>query len=572
MNKPDTSFIGRIVEGRVLVCAVVLALYLGCAMVFGRQLDADSGVVWNLATLGWVLVVSIFVLPFALFGFSYISNQGRKTNGRLAAKNKPVNQLSTKTSVVSDEIGLKYRLIALIALAIPQVVVFLTVLPGVYEYDSAFHILQFTDAATPITSQYSVIYTVFVGACVELGRYFGSVFAGLALAMFGQAAISIAIIYYVIIDLWKLTKSRVVFYVSLCVCALHPFTVLMRVSACQDVLFGAFFMLTAMQLLRLGYFVSEKKGLLPKDLVLLAAASVAMMLMRNNGSYALIVMIAFSLPFIIIRKAWKVIVGLAVSLACFWVISGPIYTLCGVQSSSATLREMSSIPSQQLARALVEHPDRFTSEELDIYMHAYDVEMYGFAADDVSWYWSQSEISDLAKARINQEYVKGHLLDYASLYFGVGSKCIGSYINAFLMNTLGYWYPCKSYPDARMYHPLIQYEDAQSVPNDDLKDNPRQSLFPALNSLLSAAILGGSWSRIPVLSLLFKPGFYMAIFIFLAMTSFILRRSDQVLVLGFCAGLIVTLILSPVCLFRYFYPLLLTIPLLFSGAVPVNKL
>ncbi len=451
----------------------------------------------------------------------------------------------------------------ILVLAIPQLIAFALVFPGIVGYDSGYHILQFIDDSTPITSRYSVVYTLLLGGCYRFGQILGSAIFGFALAMAIQVFVSVVALYAAIAYVVRFTRSKAMFWLALCISALHPFSVLLRVSACQDVLFGAFFVLASMELLKLG--TAFHKGQTPKlaDLTSLAVFSLLMMLMRNNGSYAIIVMLVLSIPFLIRYKAWKIAASLLIALVCFYAVQGPVYSACGVQKSSVTLREMSSIPSQQLTRALAEHPEGFTSEELATYINSYDSGEFGYEANDASWYWSQSELSDVAKSRMDQDYVKNNLGEYLGLYTSMGLKCPDSYTNAFLMNTLGYWYPLKSYPDSRMYHPLIEGGNTCVNLYKYLRDFAEAG-NSATHQLISDAMSKAYWSDTPILSLVLKPGFYLLLFVASALAAFVARRYEYLPIITLCAGLVVTLLLSPVCLFRYVYPLVLATPLLLS--------
>ncbi len=568
-----SRFISNLGGWRAIICAVLLGMYVAFAIVFGGQLEESLEIQFDPAA--YAKIAAVFLLAF------FVSLAIFRAVALKSAKSEPLNAAPadfddsvfdfTKFQATQNFSSTRaVKLTTFGVLMVPQLIIYLLVFPGIFGYDGDYQIFQFVSDAYPVTTQYSVFCTVLWGVCYQVGQYFGSAVAGYAVAMALQAFASIVAVYFVVIYLTDLTHSKVVFCCSLCLLALHPFAVLLRVSSCQDVLFGAFFMLSAMELLKLGKIVVRGEELAIKRLVPLAVFSVLMMLMRNNGSYVFLVMVVLSLPLIFKRRAWRVLLAFVATLLCFWLATSA-YSLLGVQSSQVTLRELSSVPSQQLARALDEHPECFTQEQREAYIRAYAVPMYGYEASDASWYWSQCEISDWAKARLDQGYVKANLGEYLWLYTSVGLKCKRAYLNAFLLNTLGYWYPLKDYPDWHMYHPLIEYSEKESPFKESLEDLSKRSVFGEVDGWLESYMDSGDWSRIPVLSIALKPGFLFLMFALCLLASIVAKRSDRVFLLGLCAGLIVSLLLSPVCLFRYCYPLLMATPLLFS-VFAVNEL
>lgn len=538
---------------RVIAFTVALSLYISSALVFGHQLDSYSAITWDFSTIGKILLIAIiaFVLFIIFFAFLHERQLNDANHDYVSESKKDRDDSGPNT---------KLKILTVVTLAIPQIVMLLTVYPGVYGYDGAYSLLQFLCEDYSITSQYSVLFTVMMGACAIMAN---DATTGIAFAMIFQSAISIAVLYRLVLYTLERTRSKLYYALALLFSALFPFALLLRVSTSQDVLFGAFFLLTAIELARIGLAVTARQKLTIKQLLPLVASSTLMMLARNNGSYAFLAMIVFCIPFIVRKKAWQVLISLIASLALYSFISGPIYSIVGIQPSSVTIREMSSIPSQQLARALEEHPNRISEQALITYESSYNSGVRGYSALDTSWYWSQSEISDVAKDRLNQDFVKSNWEACLATYIDIGIKCPDSYTSAFLLNSLGFWYPFKTYPDNRMYHPYIEYSDTQNAWNGDLDDVYRQSLFPNINEKLRSNMANESWSNIPIASLLLKSGTYLFLFFLCLSSTFILRRFDMTFIFAFCAGFIITLFLSPVCLFRYVYPLLISMPLLF---------
>ena len=90
----------------------------------------------------------------------------------------------------------------------------------------------------------------------------------------------------------------------------------------------------------------------------------------------------------------------------------------------------------------------------------------------------------------------------------------------------------------------------------------RYSLFPQYESALRRVIVDTEWENLPLISSFFVPGSYFVVLVFAVAVSFFKKNYKQLLILGFWAGLWCTLLISPVALIRYAYPVIVCLPLL----------
>ena len=151
------------------------------------------------------------------------------------------------------------------------------------------------------------------------------------------------------------------------------------------------------------------------------------------------------------------------------------------------------------------------------------------------------------------------------MWASIGVKDPENYVEAFLLNSLGFWYPNKNYNDDRMYHPYIEIEML-----DAAKWNPRyvqikrESKFPIYEKILNITIGKNVWKRIPVISTIFTTGTYFIIFIFLFLLTILRRNFKYMLPISIILGLYATLFLSPVAVFRYCFPIIMASPLMIN--------
>ena len=293
------------------------------------------------------------------------------------------------------------------------------------------------------------------------------------------------------------------------------------------------------------------------------------MAMRNNGLYVVIIVSVIS--FIVLRRYWRrLMILFLLPLVVFFVYTGPFFDIVGVGKSNDALKEMSSIPVQQITRAFWAHPEKFSDgdrEELSKFFEE--------SESMVEFYPAQPGISDDRKRRLKVDYLKDHLFDFAGFYFKTGAKSLGDYIEAAMFTNMGYYYPSKKYNDSRNYHPLIETEASIS---DDTQKNVMQNLGTSSKPILKTynnflISFAGSlknrdeaimWQYVDIIKVVLGPGTYFVLTAFAIALAVVKKNKKIVLPIGLIVGLYITLLLSPVVLFRYVFPIVLCAPLLLA--------
>ena len=139
-----------------------------------------------------------------------------------------------------------------------------------------------------------------------------------------------------------------------------------------------------------------------------------------------------------------------------------------------------------------------------------------------------------------------------------------SYTNAFLINTQGFWYPNKTYPDERIFHPYIEYKiSTPSIFSSDFIEIKRNSKIPVLEKYFSKVLNENEWQKIPIISSICSMGSYFVFGIFLILLALYKKKYKHLIVLSIYIGIYITLLLSPVALYRYVYSVAISIPFLF---------
>ena len=164
------------------------------------------------------------------------------------------------------------------------------------------------------------------------------------------------------------------------------------------------------------------------------------------------------------------------------------------------------------------------------------------------------------------------MLKYISLWASVGIKDPQNYIEAHMLNTLGFWYPNKIYYDSRMYHPYIEFSmlDAKKW-NSNYIEIKRDSKIPKYKEILEIIVEKNAWQNIPIFSLLFSAGFYFILVIFLLSLILLYKNYEYLAPMSVILSLYFTLFLAPVALYRYVFPIVTILPVIISLILCQNK-
>lgn len=512
---------------RLLCFTAGSALILSATYVVGSQLDITHTINWSGDTVLKIVMLSVACMPLT----NYILRTSFKTQ---------INQ------------RLKIKKLMLVIIA-AQLVFWLLSFPGVYGYDAGYQLLQLSDETVPITQTYSVIHSVWMHLTItKLGiGLLNSPELGLAIYVISQIFIT-ALIAYISLNMAirylpnTIIKLMALFFIL-------PFSLIMYISTSQDAIFSIFafllFFLLTLWSLKPNLFDQQENQLL------LCVAALVMCLFRNNGVYIIIFLL---LSILVLKKARdkKLIYGLfgALIIYLFFQIFLAVYAI----TDPGADRNKMSIPSQQLARCVVTNSGQLSDELINRYY-------YYYPKINLNIYKLNQQIADYQKDRFSSEHFQKNKLSFLKYYARMFAKCPKSYTEAFLFNTIGYWYLDKKYPDPQMYHPLIEYQYRnlkQLGANNKYLDIKRQSLLPGVEKDIAQNITQATWQENPFLGILYRVSIPFTLF-WMAWIKIMYRKKYQFLLpMLFLTGYYGTYFLAMVVLFRYQFAAWLSVPLL----------
>ena len=151
---------------------------------------------------------------------------------------------------------------------------------------------------------------------------------------------------------------------------------------------------------------------------------------------------------------------------------------------------------------------------------------------------------------------------FIKLWGKVGLRYPIEYIDAFLLNTQGYWW-LDDTTHAKMYGEGL--DERQGYLLTDTKQGfgiQHQSLLKPLETLYEKLFSANEYQRIPILSLLFAPSLYIWLLLFAFIYGYGENARQTVVVSGLMLCYVLTLLLGPCVLIRYVYPVIVSLPLM----------
>lgn len=441
---------------------------------------------------------------------------------------------------------------------------YLALFPGVYgtTADAPYWYYEFSRSDVPISSQWSPLYCGMYYGLMKLGELvFGSKDAGFAVFSFVQMSFVLVTVWHVLSFFNRWFRGTVLVCTA-AFFALLPTHMILSLTSAQDPVFAGCFAMCVLQLLELAQ-APEVFWMKKKNYIKLALWLILFCLIRNNGMYAIFVMIFFAAVFLRkYRRQIFLLTGTVIVVVQLY--QGPGYHLMGVQKGTA-LREMLSLPLQQMAYVYNYENEHLSKQQIN--------KMLRYMPDD-AWRTYMPCIADQIKNRVDTETIREDMVGFIKLYVDIFLTEPGGCLKGVAAQTFGLWYPNKKWPDARIWHPYIGYQcsDTYGIELAGFSVS-RSSLFPAYDELLSTLYgkgedhsgYGGNlsmeFSNIPVLGVLSKAGIYFWMTLYLFFYAVYRRWREPFLILGLGVGIFITVLLSPVIMYRYCAPMIFAAPL-----------
>lgn len=420
---------------------------------------------------------------------------------------------------------------------------FFSIFPGAFSYDAYDEWLQVKTGM--ITAHHPVAHVLLLGGLVEgLHNLTGNYNVGIAIYTLMQMGVLAMTLSYSVCFLKEMKLSKAVQLGSLGFYGISPVFGLFSINATKDVLFTAaellFFIFIVRMLIKTDEFFKRKSWC-----VGFVISTIGTMILRNNGFYVALILLVI-LGCVCRRHLKKYLILIALILIPYMIYTGPIYRTLDVEKGG--VQEMLSVPIQQIARVYNYNIESIKEEDKEL--------LYEYLTEE-SLMAYKSTVSDPVKTFFNKDYFKENKLDFFKLWCRLLIDNPSTYVNAFLTNTVDFWYPhaiVDGYKDAYGRSSYFDYRVAE--PGEE------KVYLPKLHEFYESISWDKEMQNKPFMFLVLSPGWYfvcaLVIFgYFIAEKKYELVTASLVFILTF-----LTVLLGPVALVRYVLIFFMGMPLL----------
>ena len=508
------------------ICYAILpGCLIGLYTTVGYVVKHEKGFKFSIGWLG----VSVLACVIAVLLVAAVYALWDRINSRSVAVEDKIylpNRLFKKSWV--------YFLVMVAVLLVLWLPALLALYPGVYAYDASWQYDLYMQGR--VTEHHPVIHTYLVGWIIDtVYRHTG---------MFNKAVLAYTLVQEFIMALgcgfifyeFHRRKSRTWMHVlALVTFCLYPPFVLFVFSSTKDSLFAI--AVADFVLLLLGAF-EDAEGFWSKrtNRVLFVVFLLEVTILRNNSVYAIVL----TLPFLAVAL-WKArevrakaLRTLAIAVAFFLIYKYPITNAVTVEGVSKA--EMLSVPCQQIMRVYTYHGDEIPADDKAAVEELFECDSWKRMYNP---YIADATKGSLTKAATEEDFGK-----FKALWWRLFKQYPGEYIDSFLENTYGFWYPWPTYVlyslGGEGYTPITVMQPGE--PNTKL---PGLLEFYKLFEN-SSVVMGNN-----LISWLFAPATFL--YIAIAVSFYMLKSKKRVVAIPFLyLGLLwLTYLLGPVAMVRY---------------------
>jgi hypothetical protein len=532
----------------------------------GNILQKDGNILWEkslwIVPLSLVLgiVTSEIICAFGFMWFEKLVSHKRKEKS-FSYKYKAIRELISH--YIPDKAWVRFSL-CLLLIFLAWLPVYLAYYPAICSYDFTIQLGQIVSGA--YNDHHPLLHTLLIKGFMELGTtIFRDTGRGLALFALIQMLSLAAVLSG---GIRMLATAGVKWYwrlILLLYSMFFPVNWYMSITLAKDTVFTIFtgcFFLCYYALLQ-----HHREGLKPGgwDIGYLAAV-LGMVLFRNNGRYALLVLLVVQfLTFIGGRKSRK-FYGRMFCVTLLGILLGNgglrlLFQETGAIQGDA--REMISVPIQQVSRVMVYHEDEVSEQDRAL-------------VDDFILYEAyrnyRPEISDPVKGNTVSWVVRYLTKDFLDTYLRLFREFPGDYLNAVLALDAGYlWMGDVSHaainqkftPDRGMGYIQTRWLSETLQEAGINRDSKWSWLLQRLETFADT----NAYLTNPLLRYLVAPGIYLWGYLLVAGIWLIRRRFRLLLPMAFVLGYYITLLLGPAVQLRYLYPLMICLPFLLATLI-----
>lgn len=510
--------------------AGILSFAFTAAMLFGARLEA----VGNVDFKDWKLWLSLPVLTCL---FTILVRKSWNFLGNMEERRERLAQYIKMPKTLEKPVK-NADILTFFFLLLCWLPVLLAVYPGFFVYDAQDEYLQV--ASRNFTTHHPLVHVLMLGGIIcAVHKVTDSYNLGIACYMLVQMCIVAGGFTCLLAWLRKKKIGKTLRILSLLYFAFFPVIVMFTLCSAKDTIFTVALLLLLLCMLEMGiaeesFFDSRVK------MAFFVLSALTMLLFRKNGIYAFAVLIPVLLFY---HKKYMKKMGflLAVVLASYFLVNGGLKTVLHAQDTEN--QEILTVPIQQLARTYKFNKEIFTEDEI--------AALHEILPEEALALYNP-KLSDPVKCRFQNEAYAADKWKYAGLWLKIGLKKPLSYINAWLANSYGFWYPdtvIDVYSGNTVF--TFTYGDSCYFGYEVELPGVRASKIPWLDEAYRRLSLELEQEKIPIVSMIYSPGclFWCFAFVF----CYVLYRKRYHIIIPYLMVFLIwlTVLLGPTYLPRY---------------------
>ena len=321
---------------------------------------------------------------------------------------------------------IKYWCVFSIFIAVPWLLYLLTYAPGAVLGDSLMSITQGW-GEVPLTNHHPVLYSMFVGVFMRIGRLFNNNNIGIMMYSTVQLLIMSGIVGYFLV--WLLKHEVKLNYILLTYLFFVANTLFASYAIImwKDPLFCGFVFLMTLFI----FDIISQDGEPLKNfygIFKFVVLSILIAFFRNNGIY---IVIGMYIAMLIWSKRNLLVFNIVntITVIAIIIIQGPIYNKLGIVSPT---EEALAIPLQQVARTITyngnvtKEQEEFLSQILP--MEKWKSKYEPCVVDSIKW-----------DSKFNKDFLTENKGEFLKIWAQMLPSNFKEYVKAYLMDTYGFW-------------------------------------------------------------------------------------------------------------------------------------
>ncbi len=311
----------------------------------------------------------------------------------------------------------------------------LALYPGIYAYDASWQLEMYQTCE--LSTHQPILHTFLLGFCIDtILNITGSMNKGVLAYTIVQMLIMDFGLSYVFYDFHKRKVPAWQHIFSYIIFCFYPVFVIFVFTSTKDSILAVAildFVLVNLRLLQDKKAFFEEK----KNIVLFIILAFIICAFRNNAVYALIIILPFWCAAVFKSDAdkKKAILLLVITAAILGIYKYPVTRV--LASETVSKAEMLSVPCQQIMRVKHYHQDELSDDQEALINKFFD---------GSKWYnYYVPEIADATKGSLKAYVYEENKKEFYGLWLELLKKYPYEYVDSFLENTYGLWYPWPHY-------------------------------------------------------------------------------------------------------------------------------